>query len=149
MDNKLSNERRSLRRTAEQMAAWAIVHPLQDEADAKKLLHELQVHQIELEMQNAELKHAQLEAEKTLERLAVINESLQQSMLERKASHSKDQVMLVALLAKLSREIVEPLNVISGLTQQIKQSGANPQMLQQLDKLEVAGRQLLQSVNSI
>ena len=40
---------------------------MHDETDAKKLLHELQVHQIELEMQSAELHLNQLETEKKLD----------------------------------------------------------------------------------
>ena len=40
------------------------------EADAQRLLHELQVHQIELEMQNAELQSARDDAEASLEKFA-------------------------------------------------------------------------------
>ncbi|MGE5294720.1 MAG: ATP-binding protein [Solirubrobacterales bacterium] len=42
--------------------------PPQTDADAQKLTHELQVHQIELEMQNAELQHARDQVETMLEK---------------------------------------------------------------------------------
>lgn len=42
------------------------------EADAKKLLHELQVHQIELEMQNEELRQANATAEEALKRYTML-----------------------------------------------------------------------------
>jgi len=42
------------------------------ESDAKKLLHELQVHQIELEMQNEELKQANATAEDALRRYTML-----------------------------------------------------------------------------
>ncbi len=43
---------------------------LHSEEDAKKLLHELQVHQFELEMQNEELRRAKEEIEAGIERYA-------------------------------------------------------------------------------
>lgn len=42
------------------------------ESDAKKLLHELQVHQIELEMQNEELRDANATAEEALRRYTML-----------------------------------------------------------------------------
>ena len=157
MKNKHSHEKRSeekenLRKTAEQMATWAIAHPMHEETDAKKLLHELQVHQIELEMQNVELQHAQLETEKALKRFTAMNENLQQSILERNASHLKEitanEAYLANLLIKINDEISKPLNEISEIAQQIKQTGVDQQLLQNITKLEMAAQRLLQSVKS-
>ena len=151
---KSSNEKkRVLRRAAEQMAAWAIVHPMHDETDAKKLLHELQVHQIELEMQSAELHLNQLETEKKLETLTAINERLQQSIFERNVSHVKEiatnETLLANLLNKISNEISQPLNEIGEIAQQIKHTGADPQLLNNITKLEMAAQRLLQSIRPI
>ena len=150
---KSSYEKRYLRSLAEQMATWAIVHPMHDETDAKKLLHELQVHQIELEMQNAELHHHQLETEKKLETLTAINERLQQSISERNVSHAKEistnQTLLANLLNTISNEISQPLNEIGEIAQQIKHTGADSQLLSNITKLEMAAQRLLQSIRPI
>ena len=64
-DKKLSTAATQLRRQAEERlrAKKAELHPPRSEKDAKRLVHELEVHQIELEMQNAELRRAQEELE--------------------------------------------------------------------------------------
>ena len=157
MNNKHSHEKRSdekgnLRNTAEQMATWAIAHPMHEETDAKKLLHELQVHQIELEMQNVELHNAQLETEKVIKKLTTINENLQKSILEHNARHLKEKTYNEALLAdlniKISNEILQPLNELSEIAKQIKQSGTDQQLLQNITKLKMAAQRLLGGVRS-
>ncbi len=59
-----------LRRRAEasRRKSPAILALPRTEADTQRLLHELEVHQIELEMQNAELQHARVEMEAALVR---------------------------------------------------------------------------------
>ncbi|MDA9089550.1 ATP-binding protein [Maribacter arcticus] len=66
-ETKNSNDAASLRQKAEQLlkakSAIAGVDPKRSEADTKKLLHELEVYQIELEIQNQELQLAKEKAE--------------------------------------------------------------------------------------
>jgi len=61
-----SNEAEELRRKAEQRVAADCPSVPRTEAELQRLLHELQVHQVELEMQNTELLQARDEAEKAL-----------------------------------------------------------------------------------
>lgn len=153
MNIKFNEEKRKLRRTAEEIARWAIVHPMIEETDTKKLLHELQVHVIELEMQNAELNHTQLEAEKTFKRLTAINENLQQSILDSNAKHDLEttikEASLNTLLSKISFDISQQLNEISEMSRKIKQNGTDTDLLINVSKLEKTAQQLLQSVRSV
>ena len=63
---ELSDEMKELRRKAEKKVDKKIIELAQNyQEDSTKILHELGVHQIELEMQNAELRKAQLELEES------------------------------------------------------------------------------------
>ncbi len=68
--NKNPQATTALRRRAEDRlrAKSAMVHVPSDETESQRLFHELQVHQIELEMQNEELRQAKEELETALDR---------------------------------------------------------------------------------
>ena len=69
-DKSLPAEADELRRHAEErmQAKTAGVQPPRTEDEMRRLVHELEVHQIELEMQNAELRQARDEVERALEK---------------------------------------------------------------------------------
>jgi PAS domain S-box-containing protein len=71
MDSKANKDNAALRRRAERGSRKKETLPLpHTEADARRLVHELEVHQIELEMQNVELRQARDGAEAILEKYA-------------------------------------------------------------------------------
>ena len=54
-----------------------------------------------------------------------------------------------AFLANMSHEIRTPLNAIIGMTHLVRQSGITPQQAQRLDKIETAGRHLLELISAV
>lgn len=67
IDKNNSYEAVNLRRRAEDQLKVSEAGFLRTDDETKRLYHELQVHQIELELQNAELRQARDETEKTLQ----------------------------------------------------------------------------------
>jgi hypothetical protein len=65
-ENPPTDKLKDLRRRAEEIAA----DQPSDLENADRLIHELQVHRIELEMQNEELRNAHLELEEARDRYA-------------------------------------------------------------------------------
>ncbi|SDH98003.1 PAS domain S-box protein [Propionivibrio dicarboxylicus] len=54
-----------------------------------------------------------------------------------------------AFLANMSHEIRTPLNAITGMAHLLRRSGLTPQQTDRLDKIEAAGRHLLEIINAV
>jgi signal transduction histidine kinase len=54
-----------------------------------------------------------------------------------------------AFLANMSHEIRTPLNAITGMAHLLKRSGATPQQVERLDKIDTASKHLLDIINAI
>ena len=147
--------RTDLRKSAEERLLNA-PPPCPDETDVMRLLHELQVHQIELDMQNEELRSAYARADDALEQMTGLNAQLERRVAERTAelltaldaARAADQAK-GRFLANISHEIRTPMTGILGMAYLLRRSGLNTKQLGQLDTIEIAGNHLLGVVNDI
>ncbi|MBN2644282.1 MAG: sigma 54-interacting transcriptional regulator, partial [Desulfuromonadaceae bacterium] len=110
-----------LRRQAERLLAKRTGHrPNLSEVEKQRLVHELEVHQIELEMQNAELRRAQQELESLVndrtEDLTAANRKLTQEIEERRTAETNLQsafTEIKQLTEKLRVENIELKQVLT------------------------------------
>lgn len=119
----MSGEKSDLRRRAEQRIAEQPEAVSADEADLQRLVHELRVHQIELELQNTELLALKEAAEA--------------------ASRAKS-----AFLANISHEMRTPLHAILGFSQVLKMS-AKPEQADLIEHMTKAGDHLLAMIDDL
>jgi|JI10StandDraft_1071094.scaffolds.fasta_scaffold85242_2 signal transduction histidine kinase/CheY-like chemotaxis protein len=145
-----------LRLRAEQRLAAAAAGPAQREADALKLLHELQVHQIELELQNEALTEAQAKTRLALDRLGSLNAHLEQLVMERtaEATAARDAAQAAsraksAFLANMGHELRTPMNAIMGMVGLAQHLATDPLQMDYLDKSLSAANHLLAIINDV
>lgn len=145
-----------LRQRAEQRLAAAPAGPTLREEDALKLLHELQVHQIELELQNESLTEAQAETRLALERLGSLNAHLEQLVMERtaEATAARDAAQAAsraksAFLANMSHELRTPMNAIMGMVGLAQLRATDPVQADYLQKSLNAANHLLAIINDV
>jgi len=126
------------------------------EADMQRLLHELQVHQIELEMQNEALLHLQMQTEDARKNLADLNAHLEEIVAQRteellaaKNAAESANISKSAFLANMSHEIRTPLNAITGFAHLIRRDSLSSGQAERIDKLLAAGEHLLAIINAI
>ncbi len=152
----------SLRRQAEEnlaqrQAERSLESPnVSNPADQQRLMHELQVHQIELEMQNESLLQTQAELQETLKCYVSLNSHLEEmvelrtaDLVAAKEAAETANIAKSTFLANMSHEIRTPLNAVSGMGYLIRQEGVTPKQSEWLSKLQIASDHLLGIVNAV
>ena len=143
-------------RAEEKLAREQGTSSFADGIDEQRLLHELQVHQVELEMQNESLAEALAESNKANEELAKLNAHLEERVFARTAELAAARDAAEAanraksvFLATMSHELRTPMNGIMGMTCLALRRATDPKQIDQLNKATHAAQHLLAIINDV
>jgi signal transduction histidine kinase len=146
----------ALRQRAEERLAQRAEAPPLGEAEALRVLHELQVHQVELLMQNEALQEAQAQAQEALGQLSELNASIEQRVVARtaellaarEAAEAASQAKS-SFLSNMSHELRTPMNGVMGMIDLSLRAATDAHQIDWLRKARRAAAHLLSVINDV
>ena len=141
----------ALRRMAEERPVPAADGLAQSLAEATRIVHELRVHQIELETQNEALQEARLEAEAGWAQVQELNETLERRVTERTAELLAANADQQSFCYMISHELRAPLARLEGFSRMLQQGGlADPIRLGHIaERIEASSQAMREMVDTL